>query len=106
MNGRAFNVVLTEQADGAVLRVIGEVDIVTAPVLERHLESVIASSRPTIVIDLVETTFLDARGVGVLIGARKQINGYGGRLLVRRPPPLVRRVLELAEQNDRLEIEG
>lgn len=106
MNGRAFNVVLTEQADGAVLRVIGEVDIVTAPVLERHLESVIASSRPTIVIDLVETTFLDARGVGVLIGARKQINSYGGRLVVRRPPPLVRRVLELAEQNDRLEIEG
>ena len=106
MNGRPFNVVLTEQAEGAVLRVIGEVDIVTAPVLQRHLESVVAATRPTVVIDLEETTFLDARGVGVIVAARKQISRYGGRLVIRRPPALVRRVLELAEQAQRLDIEG
>jgi anti-anti-sigma factor len=105
VNGRPFSVALTEQAEGAVLRVSGEVDIVTAPVLLRHLESVLASSRPTVVIDLSDTTFLDARGVSVLVAARKTVTGYGGRLVVRRPPPLVRRVLELAEQLDRLEIE-
>jgi anti-anti-sigma factor len=106
VNGRPFGVSVTEHADGAVVQVEGEVDIVTAPVLQRHLESVIAASRPTIVIDLAETTFLDARGVGVLVAARKQIVAYGGRLVVRRPPPLVRRVLELAEQIDRLGVEG
>jgi anti-sigma B factor antagonist len=104
--GRPFSVAVTEQAEGAIVRVAGEVDIVTAPVLHRHLESVIAASRPTVVIDLSDTTFLDARGVGVLVATRKQIVRYGGRLVVRHPPPLVRRVLELAEQADRLEIEG
>lgn len=106
MIGRPFTVAVTEQAEGAVVRVAGEVDIVTAPVLQRHLDSVIAASRPTVVIDLSETTFLDARGVGVLVATRKQVAGYGGRLVVRRPPPLVHRVLELAEQVDRLDIEG
>jgi stage II sporulation protein AA (anti-sigma F factor antagonist) len=104
--GRPFNVAVTEQADGAVVQVGGEIDILTAPVLHRHLESVIAAARRTVVIDLSETTFLDARGVGVLIAARKQIVRYGGRLVVRRPPPLVRRVLELADQIDRLEVQG
>jgi anti-sigma B factor antagonist len=104
-NGRPFNVTLVEQAEGVLVRVLGEIDIVTAPVLQRHLESAIGSGRPTIVIDLEETTFLDARGVGVLVGARKRVTSAGGRLVIRRPPPLVRRVLELADQAGRMPIE-
>jgi anti-anti-sigma factor len=57
------------------------------------------------VIDLSETTFLDARGVGVLVATRKHVGRNGGRLVLRKPPALVRRVLELAEQLDRLEID-
>ena len=91
--GRPFNVTLVEQAEGVVVRVIGDVDIVTAPVLQRHLDAAIASGRPTVVIDLSATTFLDARGVGALVAARKSLTRNGGRLVVRRPPALVRRVL-------------
>ena len=105
MNGRPFNVSVTEQSEGVVVRVSGEVDIVTAPVLRRHLESAIASGRPTVVIDLAETTFLDARGVGVLVATRTRIAEAGGRLVLRRPPRLVRRVLELADQLGRIPIE-
>ncbi len=103
--GRPFNVTLVEQAEGVVVRVSGDVDIVTAPVLQRHLDSAIAAGRPTVVIDLSETTFLDARGVGVLVAARKHIARNGGRLVLRKPPALVRRVLELADQLDRVEID-
>lgn len=102
---RPFNVTLTEQAEGVIVRVSGEVDIVTAPVLQRHLDSAIASGRPTVVIDLSATTFLDARGVGALVAARKQITRNGGRLVLRKPPALVRRVLEVADQIDRVEID-
>jgi anti-anti-sigma factor len=103
--GRAFNVALTEQSDGVLVRVEGEVDLVSAPVLQRNLDAAIASGRQTIVIDLSRTTFLDARGVGTLVAARKQIGRTGGRLVIRKPPALVRRVLELAEQAEQLEIQ-
>lgn len=103
--GRQFGVTTTEQAEGVVLRVTGEVDLVTAPVLQRSIDSAIAAGRPTIVIDLSGTTFLDARGVGALVAARKQADKNGRRLIIRRPPELVRRVLELADQAERMEIE-
>jgi anti-anti-sigma factor len=103
--GRPFGVTTTEQSEGVVLRVIGEIDLVTAPVLQRSIDAAVASGRPTIVIDLSGTTFLDARGVGALVAARKQANRSGTRLVIRKPPALVRRVLELADQVDRIEIE-
>jgi anti-anti-sigma factor len=105
VNGRPFNVTLTEQSDTVVVRVFGEVDIVTAPVLQRHLDAAISSGRASVVIDLAETTFLDARGVGVLVAARKVIAAAGGHLVIRRPPPIVRRVLEVADQVERIPIE-
>ncbi|MEA3019884.1 MAG: hypothetical protein QOI47_1408 [Actinomycetota bacterium] len=104
-SARSFNVTLTEQAEGVVVRVQGEVDIVTAPVLQRHLDSAIAAGRPVVVIDLSATSFLDARGVAVLVSTREQLSRNGGRLVISKPPSLVRRVLELADQIDRLDIE-
>jgi len=102
--GKPFNVTVTEQAAVVEIRVFGEIDIVTAPVLQRHLDAVLDSPRRAVLIDLSETTFLDARGVGVLVNARKRITTARGRLVIRRPPALVRRVLELADQVSRLEI--
>ena len=103
--GRPFGVTVTEQAEGVLVQVAGEVDLVTAPVLQRHLDSALDGRRPMVVIDLAETTFLDARGVAVLVRARKRVVQDGGRLVIRRPPPLVRRVLELADQLDRVDVE-
>lgn len=102
---RSFGVTLTEHAGGVDVRVAGEIDVVTAPVLQRHIDTAIASGRPTLVIDLSDTTFIDARGVAVLVKARMRLAGMGARLVLRRPPPLVRRVLELADQIDRMAIE-
>jgi anti-sigma B factor antagonist len=104
VNGKPFNVTVTEQATVVEIRVFGEIDLVTAPVLQRHLDAVIDSPRRAVVIDLAETTFLDARGIGVLVNARKRIGAAGGRLVIRRPPALVRRILEIADQVSRLEI--
>jgi anti-anti-sigma factor len=88
-----------------IVRVSGEIDIVTAPMLQRQLDLAIDAGRPTIVLDLEATTFLDARGVGAIVAARKTAAHAGARLVIRRPPPLVRRVLEVADQVDRLVIE-
>jgi len=105
LNGRPFNVAVTEQADVVIVRIAGEVDIVTVPVLQRHVDVALSAGRPTVVFDLAETTFLDARGVGVIVATRKQVTRKGGRLVIRHPPDLVRRVLALADQADRIEIE-
>ena len=103
--GRPFAVRVTEQAEGVVVHVAGEIDLVPAPVLQRHLDSALASGRPLVVIDLDETTFMDGRGVAALVRARSRVASDGGRLVLRRPPALVRRVLELLDELDRLDVE-
>lgn len=102
---KEFAVTLTEQAEGVIVRAAGEIDIVTAPVLQRHLDLAVSTRRPVVVLDLSATTFLDARGIAAIVTARKQLAANGGRLVIRRPPALVRRVLELADQVDRVTIE-
>jgi anti-anti-sigma factor len=46
-------------------------------------------------VDLAECSFLDCTGVGVLAGARDAAVHTGCQVLVIRPRPIVRRVLEL-----------
>ena len=103
--GRPFLVRVTEQADAVVVHVAGEVDLVTAPVLQRNLDVALAGGRPLVVIDLSDTTFMDARGVAVLVRARARVDTTGGRLVLRRPPQMVRRILELLDQLIPLDVE-
>jgi anti-sigma B factor antagonist len=71
-----------------VLRVVGEVDLATAPLLRERLDEVSPSSS-TVVVDLSEVTFLDSTGLSVLVGAWKRLarGDVDGdlRLVVLRP---------------------
>ncbi|WP_431898802.1 STAS domain-containing protein [Nonomuraea sp. bgisy101] len=57
----------------------GEVDIATAEQLERLLVDVLSRSRPDVVLDLREVTFLDAGGLTALIRADDRARRLGGR---------------------------
>jgi anti-anti-sigma factor len=82
------NLIVHEVGDGEV-RLIGEIDMDTSPILRRCLE---ADPRIT-VIDLREVTFVDSTGLSVLVNAnRHRAEG----IVLRSPAGAVARVLELA----------
>jgi anti-sigma B factor antagonist len=64
----------------AVVAVAGELDVSTAPVLRERLRSAIAGGARRLVVDLRRVTFIESVGLGVMIGARKQL-GAGDRSL-------------------------
>jgi anti-sigma B factor antagonist len=71
------------------LRLVGDIDMDTAPALRRCLEG-----DPTVtVLDLREVTFLDSTGLSVLLHAN-QVRA-DGPLILRSPTGAVSRVLEL-----------
>jgi len=83
---------------GATERVAisGEVDLLSAGGLERWLRRVIADSRcRTIVLDLGGVEFLAARGVAVLLAAKRAAEEAGRDLQVRNAQGLPARVLRL-----------
>lgn len=83
-------------ADGTLFLLLsGELDIWADEELTPSVAPLIGSERPEVVIDLHHVTFLDAGGVRLLLGIRKQVKGRRGtvRLIRAQGQPL--RVLRL-----------
>jgi anti-anti-sigma factor len=75
------------------LCVSGELDLATAPLLDKALEGEIESGTD-VTFDVEGLRFMDAAGLGVLVRARRSI-GRRGRVRLRDPGPIVQRLLFL-----------
>ena len=75
-------IVATEQLDGGVpvVSVIGEVDLATAPVLERTLRDAAEAQTGEVIVDLTWCSFFDSRGLTALLAARERL-GHSDRSL-------------------------
>jgi anti-sigma B factor antagonist len=65
-----------------VVSVSGEVDLFTAPEFKQRVMAPIAAGVDHVIVDLMETTFIDSSSLGVLIGAHRRLKARGGRLIV------------------------
>ncbi|MCX4233657.1 STAS domain-containing protein [Streptomyces sp. NPDC020707] len=74
-----------EQRGWAVVRVSGEMDLVTSPVLRQRVHEAVADGRRDVVLDLSGVLFCDSSGVSVLIASRRLIRSCQGRLRVILP---------------------
>lgn len=74
-----------EEGEWAVLRVSGELDLVTSPVLRQRVHDAVADGRHQVVLDLGEVLFCDSSGVGVLIATRRLIRSCQGSLRLILP---------------------
>jgi anti-sigma B factor antagonist len=75
-----------------VLTLVGELDLASAPELERRLQEILAESPRRLLLDLDELTFVDSAGVSVLIRAKKEAEANGCRVVLRRATAQLRRV--------------
>ena len=89
--------------DVAWVRVSGELDIATAPILEQTLRA--AEQRaPRIVLDLRALAFMDCSGVHVILDGARRASAAARRLVLVRGRAQVDRVLELTAAGKDLEI--
>jgi anti-sigma B factor antagonist len=87
-----------------VVVVTGELDLITRPVLADRLSAVLGTRPRQLVLDLAGTGFMDC-GSARMIALAGRFLPDGGRLIIRRPSPAVRRVLELTGYDAGCEIE-
>jgi anti-anti-sigma factor len=80
----------------------GELDLATAPALERRLRGAELRARLT-VMDLRGLTFMDSSGVGVIVDATIRARCTGGRLVLVRGCSQVDRVLALSGASEVVE---
>ena len=89
--------------ESATIRVRGEIDVATAPLLREAIMAQIPCHRRTIA-DLADVTFMDAAGVAVLMRADETARRCGVQLTISRPTGLVARVLHLTQADLVLDI--
>jgi anti-sigma B factor antagonist len=85
------------EPDLTVLRVGGEVDLLTVGRLGAEIDEEVRQGAGDVVVDLRGTEFVDSAGLHILLNAQRRLTRRGRRLAVVCEPGPVRRVFELAK---------
>jgi anti-anti-sigma factor len=89
----------------ATLVIIGELDLNTMPLLSERLSLILRQKPRRLVVDMARTGFMDCGSARLIAGAVRSLPDTG-QLVIRRPSPAVRRVLELTTLDADCEIRG
>lgn len=92
------------QNDEFILFLQGKLYSPTAPLLENAIDDALKSNNQ-IVIDLKGISFLASSGLRVLLAAEKKVREKDGKLIIRNPSELVKKVFILTGFSNILNIE-
>jgi anti-sigma B factor antagonist len=78
----------------AVVYVEGDIDLATANALREALVKALEKSA-TVVVDVGGAGFIDSTGLNAFVRGHREAEQAGGSLRLRRPSPMLRRLLEI-----------
>ena len=106
--GPVLDTRVVETGSTVLVALSGELDLATAPQLRSCLAPLVtARTAPDeLVLDLSALTFLDASGISALLTVQRALAARGGRLALRSPSRLVRRVVKVLDLDGLLPIVG
>lgn len=95
----------TEGHQPPELRLRGEIDIVTVPVLDESLSALVdGAGTSDVVVDLANVDFMGVAGLEALCNQARRMNQRGQRLVVSSPSTLTRRVIDILGVGDLLSL--
>jgi anti-sigma B factor antagonist len=90
----------------AHLALRGELDMLSAPLLARALESASRGDPARVILDLRELRFMDVSGLRAILDAARSARRDGRSLVIANPMPHIVRLLELTAIDQSLEVLG
>jgi anti-sigma B factor antagonist len=96
----------SESLDGGVrvVSVTGEVDLATAPALERALYGLPEDGVGSVIVDLTDCSFMDSSGLHLLTRTQRRFDRAGGRVAVVSANRNVLRIFEITRLDQVLAI--
>jgi anti-anti-sigma factor len=91
-----FKIRVEHRGAATAVRIAGELDMATAPMLAGCVNDLIAANSTRVLVELDELTFCDSAGLTVLIQGDRQCAAHGGWLRVSGSSGHVARVLEIS----------
>ncbi|KDN19148.1 STAS domain-containing protein [Amycolatopsis rifamycinica] len=100
MTGTPFSVTTRTTGAGAVVTVLGELDVATAPRLRAGIEALTLAAGQRLVVDLAGVTFCDSSGISALIAARNVAEAAGAGVALAAVPGRLSRTFGLIGLGD------
>ncbi len=97
-----MNIDIADLGGVLTLSVRGDIDLATAPLLDKRLSAAEASAAELLVVDLDQVRFIDSSGLHVLLKHVSVSSQNGDRLRLTRGSAQVRRLFEVAGISERL----
>jgi anti-anti-sigma factor len=99
-----LSVELRHEAGVVVVRLEGELDLASVPVLERELERAEVGDAAKVVLDLRDLRFIDSTGLRTIFTAHARAQERGREFAVTRGPEQVQRLLAITRLGERLRV--
>ncbi len=84
------------------LSLTGELDVVTAPILEAALETLSQQGAREIVLDLHELSFIDSSGLRLILAGKQLCERHNCEFALTRPRPVAQHLFEMTGVLERL----
>lgn len=91
------------EAERAVVALDGELDMASAPLLERALQDEQIGPDTMLVLDLQALQFIDSTGLRAILSLRESARERGQQFAVTRGSPQVQRLLDITGVSDHLQ---
>jgi anti-sigma B factor antagonist len=88
--------VIAQSEDRIVIKVVGELDLDTAPQLRTVLVSLARQGAVHVTLDLAGMTFVDSTGLAVFVTGLKRLRQAGGDLALHSPSATAMKVLTIS----------
>ena len=96
--------VVTDGSSPPEIRLQGEIDIATLPVLDEALSAMVDGNRGDVVVDLADVDFIGVAGLGALCTHARRLRQRGDRLVVSSPSTFTRRVIDILGVSELLSV--
>ena len=92
-----MSLILHSKKDTLIVRVLGDLDLVSADEIREKLDNSLEETRAqNLLLDLSKITFMDSSGLGVILGRYRQIKEGRGQMIIYGIKPSLKKILEIS----------
>jgi anti-sigma B factor antagonist len=99
-----FRVAVRAVEGGVQVELAGELDVATAPELQRRVDEIVGADG-NVRAGCAELTFADSSGIDTLIRLAKALRAQQRRLVLTNVRPMVRRAMDVLQVTELFELE-
>lgn len=90
-----MEVTFVKNQEETIISVVGRVDTITAPELEKQIEPIWEDEIKTVILDCEKLVYVSSSGLRVILSTHKKVTAKGGKFILRNLTDDVRSVMDL-----------